>query len=112
MEKWKLYKGNLDTIVLQLLGQHSRMYGYEITQKVKEVTKGELEIKEGALYPALHRLEAKGLLEFEVDYVGNRMRKYYKLTDKGLREKDNAIEQLKDYIEAMQRLIDPKIFFE
>ena len=112
MEKWKLYKGNLETIVLQLLGQHPRMYGYEITQKVKEVTKGELEIKEGALYPALHRLEAKGLLEFEVDYVGNRMRKYYKLTEQGLREKDNAIEQLKDYIEAMQRLIDPEISFE
>ncbi|MBL7471772.1 PadR family transcriptional regulator [Robertkochia sediminum] len=111
MDKWKLYKGSLDTIVLQLLGQNDRMYGYEITQKVKEVTEGELEIKEGALYPALHRLEAKGLLEVEVDHVGNRMRKYYKLTEQGLREKDNALQQLEDYLSTMKKLIDPNISF-
>ncbi|WP_224488227.1 PadR family transcriptional regulator [Robertkochia flava] len=109
MEKWKLYKGSLDTIVLQLLGKYDRMYGYEITQKVKEITGGELQIKEGALYPALHRLEAKGFLEVEVDNVGNRMRKYYSLTQKGLGEKDNALDQLKEYLSTMNRLIDPEI---
>lgn len=109
MDKWKLYKGSLDTIVLQFLGRHERMYGYEITQKVKEVTKGELQIKEGALYPALHRLESQGLLEVEVDYVGNRMRKYYKLTERGLSEKNHALKQLEDYLATMQKLIDPKI---
>ena len=59
------------------------MFGYEITQKVKALTKGELNITEGALYPALHKLEADGLLDVEVAKVDNRLRKYYKLTESG-----------------------------
>ena len=50
----KLYKGSLNTIILKLLGEKDKMYGYEITQKVKQITDGELNITEGALYPALH----------------------------------------------------------
>ncbi len=56
-----LYKGCLEPIVLQLLHQNVRMYGYEITQKVKEQTKGTLQITEGAHYPLLHKLEEKGI---------------------------------------------------
>ena len=81
MSNQKLYKGSLQTIILKLLATHHKMYGYEITQKVKELTKGELQITEGALYPALHKLEADGLLDIEVVKVENRLRKYYKLTE-------------------------------
>ena len=81
MGNQKLYKGSLQTIILKLLESNDKMYGYEITQKVKELTKGELQITEGALYPALHKLEADGLLDVEVAKVGNRLRKYYKLTE-------------------------------
>ena len=52
---------------MKLLEEKGRMYGYEITQKVKDITKGELKITEGALYPALHKLEAEGVLEVEVE---------------------------------------------
>ena len=38
------------------------MYGYEITQKVKELTKNKIQITEGALYPLLHKLEAEGIV--------------------------------------------------
>ena len=61
----KLYKGSLTTIILKLLDEGGKMYGYEITQKVKVITKGELKITEGALYPALHKLEADGMLDVE-----------------------------------------------
>ena len=54
----ELFKGTLQTIILNLLSENERMYGYEITQKVKFITQGELLLKEGALYPALHKLEA------------------------------------------------------
>ena len=47
MGNQKLYKGSLQTIILKLLAQNDKMYGYEITQKVKELTKGELKITEG-----------------------------------------------------------------
>ena len=78
-----LLKGTLQTIILKLLEDNDRMYGYEITQKVKEVTKGEIILTQGALYPALHKLEADGLLETYTEVVDNRVRKDYKLTEQG-----------------------------
>jgi DNA-binding PadR family transcriptional regulator len=104
----KLYKGSLITIILKLLKEHDKMYGYEITQKVKELTKGELKITEGALYPSLHKLEADGLLDVEVAKVDNRLRKYYKLTEKGTKETVSKLVELENYIKTMQALVNPK----
>ncbi|MDH7446392.1 PadR family transcriptional regulator [Aquimarina sp. 2201CG14-23] len=104
----KLYKGSLNTIILKLLEESEKMYGYEITQKVKEITKGELNITEGALYPALHKLEAEGLLDVEMQKVDNRLRKYYKLTEKGAKETVNRLTELEEYIRTMQTIINPK----
>lgn len=109
MGNQKLYKGSLSTIILKLLNEHDKMYGYEITQKVKELTKGELKITEGALYPALHKLEAEGLLDVEVAKVENRLRKYYKLTEHGTKETVNKLSELEAYLKTMQALINPKL---
>ena len=108
MANSKLYKGSLTTIILKLLDKEGKMYGYEITQKVKTITKGELQITEGALYPALHKLEAEGLLDVEVAKVDNRLRKYYKLTAKGEKETVNRLAELEEYIRSMQQLVNPK----
>ncbi|MDN3595891.1 PadR family transcriptional regulator [Zunongwangia endophytica] len=108
MSNSKLYKGSLSTIILKLLAESDKMYGYEITQKVKEITQGELKITEGALYPALHKLEADGFLEVEVKKVDNRLRKYYKLTEAGNKEKVNKINELEQFIENIQGIINPK----
>lgn len=112
MANSKLYKGSLTTIILKLLNESDKMYGYEITQKVKEITKGELNITEGALYPALHKLEADGLLDVEVQKVDNRLRKYYKLTEKGNKETVNKLNELQEYIKTMQILVNPKFGLE
>ncbi len=112
MSNSKLYKGSLSTIILKLLGETDRMYGYEITQKVKVLTKGELIMTEGALYPALHKLEAEGFLDVEVVKVDNRMRKYYRLTEEGNKETSNRIADLQNYMETMQFLIKPKLTLE
>ncbi len=109
MSNSKLYKGSLVTIILKLLSENKKMYGYEITQKVKTLTKGELNITEGALYPALHKLEADGVLDVEVEKVDNRLRKYYKLTEKGTVETTNKLTELQKYIETMQALVNPKL---
>lgn len=107
MSNSKLYKGSLSTIILKLLGNGEKMYGYEITQKVKNITQGELIITEGALYPALHKLESEGLLKVEVMKVDNRLRKYYKLTGDGKKESVSRLEELLRYIETMQQLVTP-----
>lgn len=109
MKNLQLYKGSLTTIVMKLLEENGRMYGYEITQKVKQITNGELKITEGALYPALHKLEAEGVLEVEVENVDNRLRKYYKLTEKGTSETVKRLAELEDFIRNMQTLVQPKL---
>jgi len=108
MGNQKLYKGSLQTIILKLLESQDKMYGYEITQKVKELTKGELNITEGALYPALHKLEAEGLLEVEIVNIGNRLRKYYKLTEHGTKETVTKMAELETFLNTMQTFINPK----
>ncbi len=112
MSNSKLYKGSLVTIILKLLSEQEKMYGYEMTQKVKALTQGELNITEGALYPALHKLEAEGVLEVEVLKVDNRLRKYYKLTEKGKEETVSKLAELEAYIRNMQVLFNPKFGLE
>lgn len=108
MKNSQLYKGSLTTILMKLLEENGRMYGYEITQKVKDITKGELKITEGALYPALHKLEAEGVLEVEIENVDNRLRKYYKLTKKGTTETINRLAELEEFIKNMQSIVNPR----
>lgn len=108
MDKRNLYKGCLEPLILKLLNDNGRMYGYEMTQKVKELTIGELTITEGALYPLLHKLEADGILTTEVENIGNRSRKYYKLTEEGEKQKSHALEELQNFMRTMQLLLHPQ----
>lgn len=105
----QLYKGSLSTIILKLLGDNGRMYGYQITQEVKKISGGEFTITEGALYPMLHRLEGEGLLDVEMEMTGNRMRKYYSLTKNGKKEAVNRFAEMQDFIRNMQSLLNPGI---
>ncbi len=102
----ELLKGTLKTIILKLLSESDRMYGYQITQKVKEVTEGKINLTEGALYPALHKLEADGLLTTEKIEVGNRVRKYYKLTKTGNNTAKEKVEELKEFMETLKTIIN------
>ncbi len=105
----KLLRGSLDTIILKLLSERDEMYGYEITSMVKEITQGEMQLTEGALYPALHRLEGKGILTTEVRSIGNRMRKYYRLTEEGKTEVNNSLSAMKDFIQSINLIMNPKL---
>ena len=108
MSSNQLIKGTLQTIILKLLESNGRMYGYEITQKVKDITSGEIKLTEGALYPTLHKLEAEGLLETFTDVVDNRVRKYYKLTEQGGKQVTSKVEEAQSFIEQLQLLLNLK----
>ncbi len=105
----KLLRGSLETIVIKLLSDNAEMYGYEITQKVKEITSGELKLTEGALYPTLHKLEGKGILSVETKSIGNRNRKYYSLTKSGKKELKQQMSDMESYIANMILLLNPKL---
>ena len=108
MQKNNLYKGSLSTIILKLLNDKGKMYGYKITREVERITSGELVVTEGALYPTLHKLEAKGLLSVEMVKVNNRVRKYYFITENGKKETVNLLKQMQSYIQNMEILLNPK----
>lgn len=104
----ELVKGTLKTIVLKQLEKNGRMYGYEITQKVKELTLDKIQITEGALYPTLHALEADGLVTTETEYIGKRVRKYYALSPKGQTKIEEKLSEMAEFMETMQFLLDLK----
>ena len=104
----QLFKGSLTTIILKLLSENEKMYGYEITKKVKEATNGALELTEGALYPALHKLEADGHIKPIIEHIGNRPRKYYKLTSAGKTETKRKLKEFNSYLSQMQLLLNLK----
>ncbi len=105
----ELLKGTLQTIVLKLLAEHGRMYGYQITQKVKLLTHDEIVLTEGALYPTLHKLEAEGLLTTEKEYIGKRLRKYYRLTETGTVAVRDKVEEFAAFVKTMQTLLQFKL---
>ncbi|MEO0038102.1 MAG: hypothetical protein RIQ59_1313 [Bacteroidota bacterium] len=102
----ELIKGTLKTIVLKQLENNKRMYGYEITQRVKELSLDRIQITEGALYPTLHALEAEGLVTTETEYIGKRVRRYYSLSPNGKTKIDEKISELSDFMNTMKFLLD------
>lgn len=107
----ELLKGTLKTIVLKLLDDNQKMYGYEITQKVKDLTNGSIQLTEGSLYPTLHALEAEGLLTTETEYIGKRVRKYYSLSQEGRAKSTEKVNELAAFMDTMTFLLNikPKI---
>ena len=102
----ELIKGTLKTIVLNLLKDNKKMYGYEISQKVKSMTNDKIQITEGALYPTLHALEKQGDVTTEKVYIGKRVRKYYILTDQGKKTMTERVNELADFMNTMRFLLD------
>lgn len=92
-----------------MLSEQEEMYGYEISQKVKSRSGDSFEITEGALYPALHRLESKGWLVSETRSIGNRNRKYYSLSEEGTKALDKSLLDMEAFISGLQLIMQPKL---
>lgn len=109
MHSPELLKGTLQTIILKLLKDQGKMYGYEITQRVKELSSGRLVLTEGALYPTLHKLESEGLLKTEVISLGKRVRKYYTLTPAGRSTARDRVMEFQDFIRTMSVVLQVQL---
>ena len=78
-----MLQGTLDVLVLKTLSW-GPMHGYAVARWLQQVTDDVLQIEEGSLYPALHRLERRGWVESEWGVSeNNRRAKYYRITDRG-----------------------------
>jgi PadR family transcriptional regulator PadR len=102
----ELLKGSIKSIVLKVLSENERMYGYELTQKVDELSNGSIKLTFGALYPILHKLENEGDVTTESEVVNNRVRVYYKLTKRGKETARVKIKELKEFIDILHQLLN------
>lgn len=104
----ELIKGTLKPIILKLLKENGRMYGYEITQKVKLLSDGRIEITEGALYPLLHKLEKEKIVSVKKEMIGKRVRKYYSLTKSGKAVMVEKVNELSDFMNTVGGILTAK----
>jgi PadR family transcriptional regulator, regulatory protein PadR len=102
----ELLKGSIKSIVLKILSENNRMYGYELTQRVEELSNGSIKLTFGALYPILHKLETDGDVTTETEVVNNRTRVYYKLTTRGSETTKEKIKELLDFVETIQIILN------
>jgi DNA-binding PadR family transcriptional regulator len=101
----ELLKGTLDAFIVHLLREQGKMYGYEIAMKVKELSQGKILLKDGSLYPALHKMTHDGLLAFEEVNIGKRVRKYYYLTTEGKKKSVDLLAELRDFLTTIENVL-------
>jgi PadR family transcriptional regulator PadR len=108
-DEWlrELKKGSIQLCILAVLSSKKK-YGFQIIKELREQSGGYYDLKEGTLYPALHRLEKRGYLKSEwVTQKSGMPRKYYSLTDRGKKafsevkvEWKKMVKSLDDVLEA------------
>jgi PadR family transcriptional regulator, regulatory protein PadR len=103
----ELIPGTLDMLVLNMASRGA-MHGYAIAQAIQRLSRDVLRVEEGALYPALHRLEVRGLLRANWGLSDNNRRaKYYTLTAEGRRELEREATSWARVSTAITRVMQP-----
>jgi transcriptional regulator len=106
-ERIDLLLGTLDVLVLQSLARAPRLHGYDIIDRIASRSGAALRVEEGALYPALHRLELKGWLASEWGLSDNNRRaKYYRLTPRGRRHLERQKVEWQRLVGVMARVLE------
>ncbi|RLC94540.1 MAG: PadR family transcriptional regulator [Chloroflexi bacterium] len=105
--KRELLKGNTDALLLSLL-RGQPMYGYQIIKELNRRSQGYFRFKEGTLYPALHRLETAGLVRGTWERLpSGKERRYYHLTDKGLKLLEQKVAEWQGFATAVNLVMQP-----
>lgn len=102
----ELIKGTLDVLILRTLAS-GPLHGYAVSRSIRATSGEVLQVEEGALYPALRRLEKRGLLAARWGTTEhNRDAKFYELTDDGRAELERAVADWRGYVAAMDRVLE------
>jgi PadR family transcriptional regulator, regulatory protein PadR len=101
-----LLRGQLDALLLAVLAEGPR-HGYAIVEELRGRTAGELELAEGTLYPALHRLERDGLLESRWSTDAPRRRRVYAVTARGRAALEDRRHEWRGFVRAVGAVLDP-----
>lgn len=104
----ELIKGTLQTVVLRLLDDEGRMYGYQMNKRAAEISGGNYQLAEGALYPLLHKLVKEGQVLTETETVNGRARRYYRITEAGRAKAADRRDEFQRFLGTMQLLLNLK----
>jgi len=100
-EKSDLRQGTLDLLILKVVAL-GPVHGYAIAQRLEQVSRGVVQVPQGSLYPALHRLENRGLLAADWEETeSGREAKFYRLTRKGRTQPETEAASWRRLIEAV-----------
>ena len=103
----KALDGNVETLLLAIL-QDGPSYGYLIVQELNQRAAGLLKTGEGTVYPVLHRMEERGLIQATWrDGETGRQRKYYRITPQGRRALSDNRQEWKSLVQLMDRMLGP-----
>ena len=102
-----LVQGTLDLLVLKMLALEP-MNGWAIGQRLKQLSSDILQVSDGSLYPALHKLEQKGWVAAEWRASeNNRRAKYYSITPKGRKQLRAEVASWKHYVATVTGVLEP-----
>lgn len=96
-------------LVLSLL-ENENMYGYQMIKKLSEKSKNVFEFQEGTLYPILHALEEKNLINSYWDTTGAKKRKYYTITKEGKKQLKNMKEEWNVFTTGVNQVVGGVLF--
>ncbi|MEJ8302864.1 PadR family transcriptional regulator [Saccharibacillus sacchari] len=100
----ELLKGSTGTLVLTVLSGKS-MYGYELIKELDNRSGGVFSLKEGTLYPILHAMEAESWVKSHWEDGSGRKRKYYTVTDAGLKQLRHKTEEWRTFSGAVNAVL-------
>ncbi len=102
----ELIQGTLEFLILETLADGGARHGFGVLRWITTTTEGAFGIEEGALYPALHRMERRGWLESEWGLSEkNRRAKYYEITDLGREQLAREEAGWSEYVEAVGKIM-------
>jgi transcriptional regulator len=105
-------QGSLDMLILKSLESEAR-HGYGIARHLKESSRDFIQLEEGSLYPALHRMEKRGWIQSEWGQSeSNRRAKFYRLSSTGRKQLKQETADWGKMVEAIQRVIFPSVSSE
>src|SRR5580692_8790318 len=105
-ERIELPQGTLDLLILKALALES-MHGWAISERLQQISREALQVQQGSLYPALHRLERRGWIKARwATSENNRRAKYYELTSIGRKQLETETEAWRRLAAAVGHVLD------
>ena len=100
--------GTLDMLILKTIASERELHGFEIAERIQNLSEDVLRVEEGSLYPALQRLLVNGWLIAEWGRTqGNRRARYYRLTASGRRQLEIELQRYRRVTAAIGRIMEP-----